>query len=128
MPPVEPAMPADFIQATFGLLPAILLAIAIGAGILIPAFLQRQKLGWEIVTWAFCTVLPGVLGLIGWRLTRNYELYMGIRYASSILVLALSSMGLFLGIIELGLMRLLGFFRLGAISRITYYEAILQPF
>ena len=39
-----------------------------------------------------------------------------------------SAMGMFLGVMEFGCMRLLGLLRLGAIARVTYYEALLQPF
>jgi ABC-type transport system involved in multi-copper enzyme maturation permease subunit len=39
-----------------------------------------------------------------------------------------SAMGMFLGAMEFGCMRLLGLMRLGAIARVTYYEALLQPF
>ncbi len=121
-------MPADFFQMYLGLWGSIGLALIIALGILTATFVQRKKLGWELVTYIYCTVLPGAIGFIAWRLTRNVDFYMGIFYVTSILLMAFSAMGVFLGIMEFGLMRLLGLFRLGAISRITYYEAILQPF
>ena len=51
-----------------------------------------------------------------------------IAYVSGIFLLGLSAVGLFLGFVEFALLPVLGQFRLGAISRVTYYEALLQPF
>jgi ABC-type transport system involved in multi-copper enzyme maturation permease subunit len=53
---------------------------------------------------------------------------MGIWYVVGMMGMAFSAMGIFLGVMEFGLMRLLGLMRLGAIARVTYYEALLQPF
>ena len=43
-------------------------------------------------------------------------------------LLAVVAAGAVFGIIEFGLLKIVGLFRLGAITRITYYEALLQPF
>jgi len=43
-------------------------------------------------------------------------------------VMALAFAGLIFGLVEFALLRVVGLFQLGAITRVTYYEALLQPF
>lgn len=103
-------------------------AVVLAVLALVFAWKYSQMLGAGLVAYVHCTVLPGLLGVILWQLTRNGASFMGIWYVVGILGMTLSGMGVFLGLMEFGVMRLLGMLRLGAIARITYYEALLQPF
>ena len=49
-------------------------------------------------------------------------------YVTGALMTSLGGIGLLLAFVEFGVLRLLALNRLGAIARITYYEALLQPF
>jgi ABC-type transport system involved in multi-copper enzyme maturation permease subunit len=87
-----------------------------------------RQLGPATVTYIVVTTLTGLIGTIIWQLTRLPPYFSGILYTVGTLGMAFAGMGAFLGLVEFGLMRLLGLFRLGAIARVTYYEALLQPF
>ena len=101
---------------------------ALAAAILVPLWQMRKHIGWEILTYFGIVVPLALAGLIVWELRRGHDNWMGIVYVIGMLLLAFAGMGAFLGVIEFGLLRILGLFQLGAISRITYYEALLQPF
>ncbi|HEY4328344.1 MAG TPA: ABC transporter permease [Phycisphaerae bacterium] len=120
----------DFFPNTFGIPPVwfIVLSIVVAAGILTPTLRYAGRLGWQFTTYVVITVGIGLVGIILWQLTRNPVWDMGITYVIGMLLLAIAGMGLLLGFVEFGVMRLLGFFRLGAISYVTYYEALRQPF
>jgi ABC-2 family transporter protein len=49
-------------------------------------------------------------------------------YTTGVFLLSLAGCAVLFGFIEFVILRLVGLFTLGAISRITYYEALLQPF
>jgi ABC-type transport system involved in multi-copper enzyme maturation permease subunit len=83
----------------------------------------RSRSGWEIPS--YLTGLA-VLLLAGIILSRyNFNSY---PYLIGIFLLALAGAVAIFGIVEFALLRLIGLFRLGAITRVTYYEALLQPF
>jgi len=86
------------------------------------------RLGAAMVAYIAITVLTGLAGLIIWQVTRLPPNFMGIWYVVGMIGMTFSAMGIFLGVMEFGCMRLLGLLRLGAIARVTYYEALLQPF
>jgi ABC-type transport system involved in multi-copper enzyme maturation permease subunit len=106
----------------------IVLTSLLAAGILGGAWRSRKQLGAGVVTWLFVTVLVGLVGVILWQLTRNVLFQINIWYVIGMLAMTFSGIGVFLGVVEYGLMRVLGLSRMGAIARITYYEALLQPF
>jgi ABC-type transport system involved in multi-copper enzyme maturation permease subunit len=78
---------------------------------------------WEFAAYTVTTTAIAELGLILF-----HTQWLGIPFMAGCIVLTLAGILLFLGLIEFTLLPLLGTFRLGAISRITYYEALLQPF
>jgi ABC-type transport system involved in multi-copper enzyme maturation permease subunit len=113
-----------------GLSPAVWITLA---SILAALFLAltwrfRRSMGAALVTYVAVTCLVGLFGVIVWQLTRVPPRFAGIFYTIGMLAMAFSGMGVFLGIVEFGIMRLLGLMRMGAIARVTYYEALLQPF
>jgi len=85
---------------------------------------SRKALGGKLM--AYITVLAWTLGLglIAYGLGPRYE-YLRI---GGIYLLAVAGVEALFGVIEFGILRLIGLFRLGALTRITYYEALLQPF
>jgi ABC-type transport system involved in multi-copper enzyme maturation permease subunit len=87
------------------------------------AWVMRSRLGWEIPTYLTGLGVLLVAGAI--LLGRPFDSY---GYQTGLFLLGLAgAVGLF-GLIEFGVLRLIGMFRLGAITRVTYYEALLQPF
>ena len=83
----------------------------------------QKRLGWKIATYVF---LSASLAAVGWGLC-NFGFYdVWGRVGGTLL--ALVAAGATFAIIEFGLLKIIGLFRLGAITRITYYEALLQPF
>jgi ABC-type transport system involved in multi-copper enzyme maturation permease subunit len=105
----------------------IIAAVLVAAVLLTLTWRFARRLGIPMITYIVATVLSGLVGLILWQVTRARD-FMGIWYVVGMLGMAFSAMGLFLGVMEFGCMRLLGLLRLGAIARVTYYEALLQPF
>ena len=79
--------------------------------------------GWELPTYLIALALCFALGLT-------------LLFGSTLLMvqwvgrgfLALGAAGVFMGLIEMVVLRALGLFPLGALVRVTYYEALLQPF
>ena len=100
----------------------------LAAAILTPTWIFARRLGWQIVTFLSVTVLAALVGTILWQITRNPEEFPGIFYVTGFLLLTIAAMGVLLGFVEFGLLRTLGTFQIGAIARVTYYEALLQPF
>jgi ABC-type transport system involved in multi-copper enzyme maturation permease subunit len=100
-------------------IPIVLLVLLAGAAV---GF--RRPLGWQLATYLLVTSL---IAAGGWGL---YELAFSNQYGRIIglYLLAIAGAGVFFGLIEFGLLRIIGMFQLGAITRITYYEALLQPF
>ena len=114
----------------FGLSAAfwIIIASIVAALLLALAWRFRQPMGPALVAYVILTTLVGLFGVILWQLTRMPPQFGGILYVTGMLAMAFSAMSIFLGAVEFGLMRLLSVLRLGAIARVTYYEALLQPF
>ncbi len=84
----------------------------------------RRALGGKLMT--YISVLAWTLGL-GLGCYAFGPEYAYLRIAGVYLFALAGVEGLF-GLIEFGILRLVGLFRLGALTRITYYEALLQPF
>jgi ABC-2 family transporter protein len=84
----------------------------------------RRPLGWQLSTYLVATSLTAAVGWgVYWFGFQNqYGRIIGMY------LLAIAGAGLFFGLIEFGVLRIIGMFQLGAITRITYYEALLQPF
>jgi ABC-type transport system involved in multi-copper enzyme maturation permease subunit len=105
----------------------LIAAILVAAAIVTLTWRFARSLGWQMVTYILVTVLTALAGLILCLATRVDD-FMGIWYVVGMIGMTLSAMAIFLGVMEFGCMRLLGLLRLGAIARVTYYEALLQPF
>ncbi len=103
----------------YGVMPIVLLAL-----LAVVAIVFRRQMGWQVATYLFVT---GTIGAVGWGL-EYYEFYTAYGRIIGSLLLAFTGAAVFFGLIEFGLLRIIGLFRLGAITRITYYEALLQPF
>ncbi len=121
-----PPPPPTFLH--LGTVPLAVLVCLLAAAILIPLWRARHRVGWEIATYFFILIPLLGTGLILWQARRSGSAFMGIFYVIAMLILAVGAMGGLLGIVEFVFMRLLSLSRLGAIARITYYEALLQPF
>jgi ABC-type transport system involved in multi-copper enzyme maturation permease subunit len=106
----------------------IVIASFVAAILLALAWRFARQLGPATVTYVVVTTLLGLSGIILWQLTRLPPYFGGILHTTGSLTVTLAGMGAFLGFVEFGIMRLLGLLRLGAIARVTYYEALLQPF
>src|SRR5690348_4937274 len=102
-----------FITTNYSLVIAI--AVLLGAAVLFLAWRMRRTLGPDVLTYLHCTVLSGLVGFVIWTLTR----YQGVTilYSVGMLLMTLSGIGLILGIMEWGILPLLGLLRLGAIAR-----------
>jgi hypothetical protein len=120
-------MPELFPTLAAGALSTLVIVALLSAAVLVPVWRMRSKLGWEIATYLFVVVSLFAAGIILWA-THRGDYFMSILYVTGMLLMALGAMGLFLGLMEFGVMRLLGMTQLGSIARITYYEALLQPF
>ena len=77
--------------------------------------------------------LMGYITVLAWTLALGLGTYaFGPQYQYLRIVgtylMALAGVEALFGLIEFGILRLIGLFRLGALTRITYYEALLQPF
>jgi ABC-type transport system involved in multi-copper enzyme maturation permease subunit len=90
-------------------------------------WMNRARLTWQLPTYAGVT-----LGLVAVGLTlvwfTDQSKFPDIPLVAGLYLVALAGIGVMLGLVEYGVMPLLGQFRLGAIARVTYYEALLQPF
>ncbi|MGN6370928.1 MAG: ABC transporter permease subunit [Phycisphaerae bacterium] len=84
----------------------------------------RKAIGGKLM--AYITAIAWTLGLacVTFAFWEEYS-YLGIVGAY---LFALVGVEAVFGLIEFGILRLIGLFRLGALTRITYYEALLQPF
>jgi ABC-type transport system involved in multi-copper enzyme maturation permease subunit len=84
----------------------------------------RRPLGWQLSTYLTVTALTTAIGwgLYWFEFQNSYSRIIGLY------LLSIAGAGVFFGLIEFGLLRIIGMFQLGAITRITYYEALLQPF
>ena len=84
----------------------------------------RRPLGWQLSTYLIATSLTAAVGwgVYSFGFQNQYGRIIGMY------LLAIAGAGLFFGLIEFGVLRIIGMFQLGAITRITYYEALLQPF
>jgi hypothetical protein len=118
-----------FSPLVFGLSAPQWIAIASVLAAILLALTWRfaRPLGPATVTYFALTTLTGLFGIILWQLTRLPPYFGGILYTVGTTSMTLAAMSAFLGITEFGIMRFLGVFRLGAIARVTYYEALLQP-
>jgi ABC-type transport system involved in multi-copper enzyme maturation permease subunit len=97
--------------------------LAIAIAMLVVGFLLRKRTGWEISTYLIVTAILIALGASLRALgPQSYGYMIGI------FILGLAGCAALFGVIEFGLLRLIGLFRLGALTRVTYYEALLQPF
>ena len=109
---------------TFCLILAIILPLVL-------AFFLHKRIGWQNTT--YLVVLFILLGA-GYSMFKldppePFKLWIGIRpYTIGIYVLALAACAGVVGFVEYVLLRLLSLSTLGAIARVTYYEALLQPF
>ena len=73
------------------------------------------------------------ISVLAWTLALAMGTFaLGPQYAYlrivGVYLFALTGIEALFGFIEFGILRLIGLFRLGALTRITYYEALLQPF
>src|SRR3954469_15627571 len=84
------------------------------------AFINRQRLGWQIPT--YLGILLG-LTAVGATLVALTP-FLSILYIAGAISLALAGVALILGIVEFAILPLLGLSVLGAIARVTYYEAL----
>jgi ABC-type transport system involved in multi-copper enzyme maturation permease subunit len=83
----------------------------------------RGRLGWEIPS--YLTGLGALLALGTILFGREFNTY---PYLIGLFLLGLAASVAVFGVVEFAVLRLVGLFRLGAITRVTYYEALLQPF
>lgn len=92
---------------------------------LVPALLAvflRSRIGAGVAIWTIATALSFVVGFIFLPLPSSLAAMTGAGFVT--LGAALSVFGF----LEFVVLRLLGLFSLGALTRVTYYEALLQPF
>jgi ABC-type transport system involved in multi-copper enzyme maturation permease subunit len=83
------------------------------------------RLGWQVPTYVAVTL---GLAALGFSLIAFSQVFPDMLFVGGAYLIALASIGVFLGFVEYVLMPVFGQFRLGAICRVTYYEALLQPF
>jgi len=102
----------------------IFLILIVLAALIFLSWYFRRSLGWQLSVYGgvVAAILGVGVGLYGFGYNESY-LRIGGAY-----LLAVASAGILFGLIEFGVLRIFGMFRLGAITRITYYEALLQPF
>ncbi len=102
----------------------------VAAAVLALVWWNRAAIGWQFTTYVVTTLLLLAIGLTLVETTYSPWIYhtVTVQYVFGAFSVALGGIGLLLGGVEFGLLRLMGQFRLGAISRVTYYEALLQPF
>jgi ABC-type transport system involved in multi-copper enzyme maturation permease subunit len=98
--------------------------LILGAWFAFAATLARRGLSWQIKTYLAATFALAAFGLSLVHITE----FMSILNVAGAAILGLFAIAVLFGVVEFALLPLLGQFRLGAISRITYYEALLQPF
>jgi len=109
------------------------LAIVIALWITVKVNNLYQKTG-LFVPIAFGTILASLIGtgiVMLWLATRRTDpsTNLDVTYMSiGLSLFALAAVALVFGFIEYVFLRLLSLTRLGAIARVTYYEALLQPF
>ncbi|HUO07736.1 MAG TPA: ABC transporter permease subunit [Phycisphaerae bacterium] len=104
----------------------VLSAIAIGVLAVWAAltWIFRKSAGSKLIAYTSALAITLALGMIAEGFGPSYA-YLHI---TAVYLLSVAGvLGMF-GAIEFGILRLIGLFRLGAITRITYYEALLQPF
>ena len=90
-------------------------------------WLNRHRLTWELPTYVAVTL---GLAALGFTLIRFNDInkFPDMLLVGGLYLVTLAGVGLMLGGVEYVVMPLLGQFRLGAIARVTYYEALIQPF
>jgi hypothetical protein len=93
--------------------------------VMVPLWIKRQRFGWQIPTYVGITLGLAALGFSVMAFSSQYADMLSV---GGIYILGLAGIGLFLGFVEFAILPVIGQFRLGAISRVTYYEALLQPF
>src|SRR5438132_12959550 len=94
----------------------VIVACLITLAIIPAVWINREQLGWQISTYLVITVGLGALGFALWGLSDQRK-YMPINYVVGMIVLALAWMAMFAGLMEFGILRLLGQFQMGAIAR-----------
>lgn len=119
------SFPQTFGLSTFAF---ITVAVLLATAILTPTCIYARRLGWELVTYLSVTILSALIGTILWQITRNKDEFAGIICTFGFLFLTVAGVGLLMGFLEFGLLRVLSLSQVGAIARATYYEALLQPF
>jgi ABC-type transport system involved in multi-copper enzyme maturation permease subunit len=85
---------------------------------------SRRALGGKLMAYITALAWTLALALGTYAFWEKYP-YLGI---VGTYLLALAGVEVLFGVIEFAILRLIGLFRLGALTRITYYEALLQPF
>jgi ABC-type transport system involved in multi-copper enzyme maturation permease subunit len=86
-------------------------------------FLLRPRVGNGVAGWLVATGAAFALGFLLLPNTSTAVLAM-----SGAACLTLGAILLVFGFLEFAILRTIGLFRLGALTRVTYYEGLLQPF
>lgn len=111
-------------------LTSLFLVLAIAVSLALGWFL-RNRIGWENAAFISLLTTLASIGTIFYIASRGSFTATShdLTYISvGLFFLALTACTAIFGFIEYVVLRLLSLFRLGAIARVTYYEALLQPF
>src|SRR5438128_1763224 len=101
------------------------------AGSIAVVWTNSRRMGWQLGLYviATCSLLAvGATLLVPNTVAMNNANFPSIALVTGAVLLGLAGVAIILGMIEFLLLPAVGQFPLGAISRVTYYEALLQPF
>ena len=76
--------------------------------VLLPVWLNRKRLGWQVTTYLSVMLLVAGVGAMLWIGNRDPKNFLNIPYVVGMLGLSLAGVAAFLGLLEFGVLRTIG--------------------